>query len=202
MSNMYVKFSRPVTWEGEQHEGIDLSGLAKMTVKDAIEVQKIGAKKDSTAVAVMPELSTLFMMLLASRAADMPIEFFQALPVRAAREVRKVVQSAIRLGNEDEEAEEDNAAVMKLTKTYAWRDERYTEIDLSGLAKLNTMNVIEAEERLIKEGTPVAETSYLYAALLASMATGKPEEFFTGMPLSEAGNLKAAVRNADEGFFE
>lgn len=40
----------------------------------------------------------------------------------------------------------------------------------------------------------------LYACVIASMATGLPEEFFTGLPVCEAVKLKNAVNDGD--FFE
>ena len=48
----------------------------------------------------------------------------------------------------------------------------------------------------------VTDTSYnyLYACVIASMATGIPEDFFTSLPLYELLKLKNAVNDAD--FFE
>ena len=55
---------------------------------------------------------------------------------------------------------------------------------------------------MAREGFVVTETSfnYLYACIVASMATGLPEEFFTGLPVCEAVKLKNAVNDGD--FFE
>ena len=59
-----------------------------------------------------------------------------------------------------------------------------------------------AENMIAREGFLVTETSfnYLYACCLAGMATGKPKEFFTSLPLKELLKLKNAVNDA--GFFE
>lgn len=38
--------------------------------------------------------------------------------------------------------------------------------------------------------------NYLYACILAGMATGLPEEFFTGLPLYEVLKIKNAVNDA------
>lgn len=40
-------------------------------------------------------------------------------------------------------------------------------------------------------------TNYLYACVIASMATGIPEDFFTSLPLYELLKLKNAVNDAD-----
>ena len=42
--------------------------------------------------------------------------------------------------------------------------------------------------------------NYLYACVIASMATGIPEDFFTGLPMCELVKLKNAVNDGD--FFE
>ena len=92
--------------------------------------------------------------------------------------------------------------VMQLEEPYHFKGQTYTEVDLNGIADLNSMNESEAENRLARAGFMVTETSfnYLFACILASMATGMPEEFFTGLPLREVLKLKNAVN--DSGFFE
>ena len=92
--------------------------------------------------------------------------------------------------------------VMRLERPYSFQGQTYTEVDLSGVAELNSMNASEAENRLARAGFMVTETSfnYLFACILASMATGLPEEFFTGLPLCETLKLKNAVN--ESGFFE
>ena len=65
------------------------------------------------------------------------------------------------------------------------------------------MHESEAENRLVREDFVVAgnnATYYLYACVIASMATGLPEEFFTSLPLCETVKLKNAVNDGD--FFE
>ena len=61
------------------------------------------------------------------------------------------------------------------------------------------MHESRAENRLAKEGFFITETSfnYLYACIIASMATGIPEKFFTALPLYELLKLKVAVNSAD-----
>ena len=67
------------------------------------------------------------------------------------------------------------------------------------MADLNTLNESEAENRMAREGFVETETStnYLYSCVIASMATGIPEEFFTTLPLYELLKLKNAVNDAD-----
>ena len=93
---------------------------------------------------------------------------------------------------------------FKLMKKPFYRPEgkEYREIDLNGVADLNSMQESAAENRMAREGFVVTETSfnYLYACVVASMATGLPEEFFTSLPICEAVKLKKAVDDGD--FFE
>lgn len=52
---------------------------------------------------------------------------------------------------------------------------------------------------MAREGFVVTEnsTNYLYSCVIAAMATGIPEEFFTTLPLYELLKLKNAVNDAD-----
>ena len=142
------------------------------------------------------ETTTAFARAIAARAAELPIEFFKLLPLGANR---KVVAAVREYMNVDDATEN---GVMRLERPYSFQGKTYTEIDLSGVAELNSMNASEAENRLARAGFMVTETSfnYLFACILASMATGLPEEFFTGLPLCETLKLKNAVN--ESGFFE
>lgn len=89
--------------------------------------------------------------------------------------------------------------VMKLEKPRDYKGKVYQEIDLNAIADLNSLNESEAENRLAREGFVVTEnaTNYLYACVIASMATGIPEDFFTSLPLYELLKLKNAVNDGD-----
>ena len=58
-----------------------------------------------------------------------------------------------------------------------------------------------AENRMVAGGFSPVNTgrNYLYVCIIASMGTGYPEDFFTGLPLCEAAKLRDAV---DADFFE
>ena len=167
-SERVIDLGKPYKFEGTEYTSIDLSGLDKLTVKDAID----------------------------AKAAELPIEFFKLMPRGASRKVAGVVRNYMNV-----EAATENH-VMQLEEPYHFKGQTYTEVDLNGIADLNSMNESEAENRLARAGFMVTETSfnYLFACILASMATGLPEEFFTGLPLREVLKLKNAVN--DSGFFE
>lgn len=191
-----IALTKPYKFEGQEYTTIDLTGLDKLTVKDAIDSQRQLFNEREMAAAMLCETTTAFARAIAARAAELPIEFFKLLPLGGNR---KVVAAVREYMNVDDATEN---GVMRLERPYSFQGQTYTEVDLSGVAELNSMNASEAENRLARAGFMVTETSfnYLFACILASMATGLPEEFFTGLPLCETLKLKNAVN--ESGFFE
>lgn len=191
-----VKMEKPYLFEGKEYSEIDLTGLRNMTIKDAIETQRQLFGEQEVAAAVLCETTTAFARSIAAKATGLPIEFFKLAP----RGVMKRVSAAVRgFLNVDSSTENH---VMHLEKVNYYKGKGYQEIDLGGIADLNAMNESEAENRMAREGFVVTEnsTNYLYACVIASMATGIPEDFFTGLPLYEVLKLKNAVNDPD--FFE
>ena len=184
--------------DGESKFYFDWKKLAAggLTVKDAIDAQRQLFNEREVAAAMLCETTTAFARAIAAKAAELPIEFFKLMPRGASRKVAGVVRNYMNV-----DAATENH-VMQLEEPYHFKGQTYTEVDLNGIADLNSMNESEAENRLARAGFMVTETSfnYLFACILASMATGLPEEFFTGLPLREVLKLKNAVN--DSGFFE
>ena len=131
---------------------------------------------------------------------DEKIEFFQLLPIGASKKVRQTVQASLRSAAAEEDGDEDeHSHIMKFGKPYTYKGEKYTEVDLSGVANLTGMNVRQAENRMEEEDIRAAEKTlnYYYCCLIASMATGKDVAFFLGLPLAEAVQLRAGVNHKD-----
>ena len=190
-----VKLTKPYVFEGKEYEEIDLSGLEKLTIRDAIDTQ-LELFGVEVAASVLCETTTAFARTMAAKATGLPIEFFKLMPRGAFRRVAGMVR---RYMNADDETKNH---VMQLGKPHSYKGNEYREIDLNGVADLNSLNESAAENRLTRAGFMVTDTSYnyLYACILAGMATGLPEEFFTGLPLYEVLKIKNAVNDA--GFFE
>lgn len=188
-----VKLGKPYTFEGAEYSEIDLSGLARLTVRDAIDAQLQLFGEGEVATTVLCETTTAFARALAVKATGMPIEFFKLMPRGAFKRVAGEVRRHLSAKNETINH------VMYLEKPCYYKGEEYTAIDLNGVADLNTLNESEAENRLARAGFAVTENSanYLYACVIASMATGIAEEFFTTLPLCETLKLKNAVNDAD-----
>lgn len=188
-----VKLDRPYVFEETEYQEIDLTGLRRMTIQDAIDAQRQLFGEQEVAAAVLCETTTAFARTIATKATGLPVEFFKLMP----RGVMKRVSAAVRgFLNVDGKTEHH---VMQMEKPQDYKGKVYQEIDLNGIADLNSLNESEAENRMAREGFVVTEnsTNYLYACVIASMATGIPEDFFTGLPMCELLKLKNAVNDGD-----
>ena len=193
MEKIIVKLDRPYVFEETEYQEIDLTGLRRMTIQDAIDAQRQLFGEQEVAAAVLCETTTAFARTIATKATGLPVEFFKLMP----RGVMKRVSAAVRgFLNVDGKTEHH---VMQLEKPQDYKGKVYQEIDLNGIADLNSLNESEAENRMAREGFVVTEnsTNYLYACVIASMATGIPEDFFTGLPMCELLKLKNAVNDGD-----
>ena len=191
--NQYLlKLNHPYVFEGKEYAEIDLAGLDKLTVQDAINAQRQLFNEREPAAMLLCETTTAFVRILAAKATGLPIEFFKLAPRGVSRRIYGMVMGYMNVDSNTENH------IMRLEKPYYFEGKQYTEIDLNGVADLNSLNESAAENRLTRAGFMVTDTSY--ACILAGMATGLPEEFFTGLPLYEVLKIKNAVNDA--GFFE
>ena len=193
---LIIKLNKPYKFEGKEYNEIDLRGLRKLTIRDAIDAQKAMLNRNESAGMIVPETTTAFSRELAIKALKKPTEFLDYAPRGLSKKIVYAVRSVLNANSNTENH------VMKFEKPYTFNGKRYTEIDLNGIANLNSLDESAAENRLASEGFVVTENTfnYLYACVIASFAVGKPEEFFTGLPICELIKLKNAVNDAD--FFE
>ena len=190
-----IELKKPYCWEGREYTQIDLSGLERLTIRDAIDALKRLFNDGEAAAAMLCETTTAFAREIAQKATGKPIEFFKFMPVRVAKAVTTEVQSFIA-------SRSDDASKLVLEHPYIYNGKSYKEIAIDGLRDLNSLNMSEAENALTREGFIITATqfNYLYACVLLGMATGLATEFFTELPLSELLNVKNAANNSD--FFE
>lgn len=190
-----IKLAKPYVFEGTEYGEIDLSGLDKLTVQDAIDAQL--ALTGQPGAVILPERSTAYIARLCAKAAGLPIEFFELLPVSAARKVRGAFTEFM-----TSDADEDTGMVLKLKAPYTYKGKTYKEVDMSGAAELTVLDMAAAENELAAAGHVAAEPAldYLYCCLMAARASGMDKEFFTGMPLVEATHIKNAMNS--NRFFE
>lgn len=202
-----ITLKKPYTFEKKEYTEIDLSGLDKLTIQDAIDAQRKLFGERETASVVLCETTTAFAREIAAKATGLPIEFFKFAPRGLSKQIAAAIQDHVSV---DQSMKNQ---VMKLKAPYQFKGTTVEEIelfggttveeiDLSGVADLNSLDESEAENRLVREGFVITDnsTNYLYACCIASMATKYPESFFTGLPLAELVKLRTAVNDA--GFFE
>lgn len=191
-----IRLNKPYVFEGKEYTEIDLSGLERLTVKDAVDAQRRLINAGEAAASLVCETTTAFSRELAAMASGLPIEFFQMMPRGVSRRVFALTIQALnaKKGTENH--------VMKLERPYTYKGDTYETVDLRGVAELTSMNESAAENKMAMEGFAVGDTSNntLYACFLAGMATGLPDEFFLGLPICEGVKLRKAVNEED--FFE
>lgn len=186
-----IKLDKPFAFEGKEYTEIDLSGLEKMTVQDAIDTQKATAGEGGAALLLSANMA--FAMRLAASAANEPVEFFKLLPMKAANQVKTAVMNAM-----NGEAQADGKKLV-LEKPAAYKDKQYKEIEFTGAAELCAMDMMKAENEIAAKGfaTPLPQTNILYCCLIAARASGMDKEFFTGLPLCETVKIRNVVNSED-----
>lgn len=86
-----VKFSEPYAFEGKEHNEVDLSAITTLTVDDLAMAQSMLA--DMGRVTPVVELDYTYIMILASKASGLPLEFFSGLPGKYGAKIKNVVSN-------------------------------------------------------------------------------------------------------------
>lgn len=91
--------------------------------------------------------------------------------------------------------EPENDYVLRFAKPYTFEEETFTEVDLSDIERITAADMIATQKMMTKGGTVdmLPEMSVQYACIIAARISGKPIEFFTGLPAREAIKLKNLV---------
>lgn len=90
-----IVLKKPHTWERKEFTEIDLGGLDKLTIRDAIDAQRDLFGQQEVASSLLCETTTAFAMEIAAKASGLPIEFFKMLPINVGRQVKRAVQEHI-----------------------------------------------------------------------------------------------------------
>jgi len=98
-----------------------------------------------------------------------------------------------------EEINELEERVLKLSKTYNFEGEEISTVDLSGLDNVSANQMIQAQKMITRSGntTALLETNIEYLLILASFASGRPIEFFKKLNAKDV----VKVKNRVTGFF-
>ena len=79
-----LKLRTAVTFEGKLYEEIDLSGLDKLNGKDVRELDRLFKMKGGKIGGNVKEFDSMYLQLVASRATNLPLEFFDSISMKDA----------------------------------------------------------------------------------------------------------------------
>ena len=85
-----IALKKPYLFEGKEYTEIDLTGMDDMTAADMIALENQYDKRHP-GINVMPEVRVEYAVMMAARAAKLPVEFFNGLPQREAVKVKNRV---------------------------------------------------------------------------------------------------------------
>ena len=94
---LIVKFRKPFNFEGETYKELDLHGLEDMSGRDLTAIEKAFNKTGVTSF--VPESTTTYAKIVATRVTRLPAEFFEDLP---AGEIEKIKNAVVGFLYKDE----------------------------------------------------------------------------------------------------
>lgn len=83
---LIIPLEEPIRFEGKTYEEIDLTGLKNIRAVDMMNVNRKMTKTGN--VDVLPEMSLEYAINISAIATDLPIEFFEQLPMYPAMLVK------------------------------------------------------------------------------------------------------------------
>lgn len=83
---MVVKLSKPYKFEGKEITELDLNNLENLTGIDMIEINRMMKRRGNTDAS--PEITLEFAFFTASRATELPLEFFYGLSMKDSMRVK------------------------------------------------------------------------------------------------------------------
>lgn len=89
----------------------------------------------------------------------------------------------------------NNKYLVQFNKSYTFEGTTYKEVDLSALEDLTTNDLAAADRIFMQKGIsdPIKEISVIYCAIIASLVTKKPVEFFENLKAPDAIKIKNTV---------
>jgi len=87
-----IVFQKPFKFEEKEYTEVDLSGLENLTTRDLVDTEKMYASYGQNNSPVK-EMSVGYACIIASKATNLPIEFFEYLPANEGIQVKNEVVS-------------------------------------------------------------------------------------------------------------
>ena len=95
--DLIVKYRKPFNFEGEIHKELDLHGLEDLRGRDLTAIEKAFNKTGVSSF--VPESTTTFAKIVATKVTGLPAEYFEDLP---AGEVEKIKNAVVGFLYKDE----------------------------------------------------------------------------------------------------
>ena len=89
--DLQIKFRKPYRFEGQDYDGVDLTGLEDLTAGVLENVGRTLLKKRPGLNPSTIEMTMEYANLLAARVAGKPLEFFERLPAKEAMKIKTAV---------------------------------------------------------------------------------------------------------------
>jgi len=84
-----VKYRKPFNFEGETHTELDLHGLEDLCGRDLTAIEKAFNKTGVSSF--IPESTTTYAKIVATKVTGLPAEYFEDLPVGEVEKIKNVV---------------------------------------------------------------------------------------------------------------
>lgn len=107
MNKSTVIFKTPYTFEKKVYPSIDLGGMEDLTASDIFEAAAYNRRMGGDPA--QPEFYAPYVLYLAAKAAGVPIEFMEGLPLREATQVRYAAMSFFLVDGPDDTAPESGS---------------------------------------------------------------------------------------------
>lgn len=88
-----MKLRTPIDFEGTKYTEIDLTGLDKLTGKDIRELDHLFKMKGGKIGGNVKEFDSMYLQLVASRATNLPLEFFDSIGIKDATRLEVEVRN-------------------------------------------------------------------------------------------------------------
>lgn len=86
---LIVKYRKPFEFEGETHTELDLHGLEDLRGRDLTAIEKAFNKTGVSSF--VPESTTTYAKIVATKVTGLPAEYFEDLPVGEVEKIKNVV---------------------------------------------------------------------------------------------------------------
>lgn len=85
--SLVIKLKKPYLFEQKEYTEINLTGLDELKASDMIALEKQYDRR-APGINVMPEVKVEYAVMMAARAAKLPVEFFDGLPPKEVMKVK------------------------------------------------------------------------------------------------------------------